>query len=225
MSDGEYDYEDEWIDDSEFAAFVEGDRRKPKHSGFFINKVGGFELHGPQHSVKQRLICDRTVQGEIEKTDEDLPLSVWESPPKKRRKKKTGAAPEEGVATGNPDTQQENETEEPGDEQAKKKRKKMLSSNNDATKSSKKVLASYCIPRSRASLALLRSSLPPPSRCWLQMRQTTLRMMPPTAAAEPPATDAVPQPPSLAVQAAIAGVTFIDIPEGRVQSCQFLAKR
>ena len=39
MSDGEYDYEDEWIDDSEFAAFVEGDRRKPKHSGFFINKV------------------------------------------------------------------------------------------------------------------------------------------------------------------------------------------
>ena len=159
------------------------------------------------------LIWHRRVQGEIEKTDEDLPLSVWESPPKKRRKKKTGAAPEEGVATGNPDMQQENEAEEPGAEQAKKKRKKMLSSSNDATKSGKKVLASSCVSQSRASLALLQSSVPPLSCGWVQLRQTTLRMMPPAAAAEPPATDAVPQPPSLAVQAAIAGVTFIDIPE------------
>ena len=35
----DYDYEDEFIDDSEFLEFVGGDRRKLKHSGFFINKV------------------------------------------------------------------------------------------------------------------------------------------------------------------------------------------
>lgn len=37
---GEYDMEDDFIDDDEFADFVEGDLRKPKESGFFINKVG-----------------------------------------------------------------------------------------------------------------------------------------------------------------------------------------
>jgi len=36
---GEYDMEDDFIDDDEFADFVEGDLRKPKESGFFINKV------------------------------------------------------------------------------------------------------------------------------------------------------------------------------------------
>lgn len=39
VNEGDYDYEDDFIDDSEFADFVGGDRRKPKHGGFFINKV------------------------------------------------------------------------------------------------------------------------------------------------------------------------------------------
>ena len=31
--------EDDFIDDDEFANFIEGDRRKSKFQGFFINKV------------------------------------------------------------------------------------------------------------------------------------------------------------------------------------------
>ena len=37
--DNEYDYGDDWIDDSEFVSMYEGDRRKTKFKGFFINKV------------------------------------------------------------------------------------------------------------------------------------------------------------------------------------------
>ena len=37
--DDHYDYEDDFIDDSEFVEYYEGgDRRKAKYSGFFINK-------------------------------------------------------------------------------------------------------------------------------------------------------------------------------------------
>ncbi len=35
----EYDYEDDFIDDSEMLAYLAADRRRTKHSGFFINKV------------------------------------------------------------------------------------------------------------------------------------------------------------------------------------------
>jgi len=37
--DDHYDYEDDFIDDSEFVEYYEGgDQRKAKYSGFFINK-------------------------------------------------------------------------------------------------------------------------------------------------------------------------------------------
>lgn len=39
LRDHEYDYDDEFIDDSEMLAYLGGDRRRTKHSGFFINKV------------------------------------------------------------------------------------------------------------------------------------------------------------------------------------------
>lgn len=32
-----YDYEDKFIDDSEFVEYYAGDRRKAKHTGFFVN--------------------------------------------------------------------------------------------------------------------------------------------------------------------------------------------
>ncbi len=32
-----YDYEDNFIDDSEFVEYYAGDRRKAKHTGFFVN--------------------------------------------------------------------------------------------------------------------------------------------------------------------------------------------
>lgn len=35
----EYDYEDEFIDDSEMLEYLGGDRRRTKHSGFFVNKA------------------------------------------------------------------------------------------------------------------------------------------------------------------------------------------
>lgn len=37
--DDQYDMDDDWIDDSEHLAYYDGDRRKAKYSGFFINKV------------------------------------------------------------------------------------------------------------------------------------------------------------------------------------------
>ena len=39
LRDHEYDYEDDFIDDSEMLAYLGGDRRRTKHSGFFINKA------------------------------------------------------------------------------------------------------------------------------------------------------------------------------------------
>lgn len=33
-----YDYEDEWIDDTELIEYFGGDQRRAKHKGFFINK-------------------------------------------------------------------------------------------------------------------------------------------------------------------------------------------
>ena len=39
LRDHEYDYDDDFIDDSEMLAFLGGDRRRTKHSGFFINKA------------------------------------------------------------------------------------------------------------------------------------------------------------------------------------------
>ncbi len=33
----QYDYDDGFIDDSEFVEYYAGDRRKAKHSGFFVN--------------------------------------------------------------------------------------------------------------------------------------------------------------------------------------------
>jgi len=36
---GEYDMEDDFIDDEDFAKFVEGDFKMPKVSGYYINKV------------------------------------------------------------------------------------------------------------------------------------------------------------------------------------------
>ena len=35
-----YDYDDEFIDDAEIVEMYEGDRRKPKQTGFYINVVG-----------------------------------------------------------------------------------------------------------------------------------------------------------------------------------------
>jgi HPC2 and ubinuclein domain len=35
--DDQYDYEDNFIDDSEIIEYYAGDRRKAKHSGFFVN--------------------------------------------------------------------------------------------------------------------------------------------------------------------------------------------
>lgn len=35
-----YDYDDEFIDDAEIMEMYEGDRRKPKQTGFYINEVG-----------------------------------------------------------------------------------------------------------------------------------------------------------------------------------------
>ncbi|BDA41916.1 probable Ubinuclein-1 at N-terminal half [Coccomyxa sp. Obi] len=68
--DDQYDMDDEWIDDSEHLAYYDGDRRKAKYSGFFINK------------------------GEIEKTGELVDVER-PSPPKKRRKAKADPAQEE----------------------------------------------------------------------------------------------------------------------------------
>lgn len=39
LRDHEYDHDDDFIDDSEMLAYLGGDRRRTKHSGFFINKV------------------------------------------------------------------------------------------------------------------------------------------------------------------------------------------
>lgn len=39
VSVGDYDYDDQFIDDSEMIELMKGDRRKPKYEGFFINKV------------------------------------------------------------------------------------------------------------------------------------------------------------------------------------------
>ena len=39
LRDHEYDYDDDFIDDSEMLAYLGGDRRRTKHSGFFINKA------------------------------------------------------------------------------------------------------------------------------------------------------------------------------------------
>lgn len=37
VRDHRYDYEDNFIDDSEFVEYYAGDRRKAKHTGFFVN--------------------------------------------------------------------------------------------------------------------------------------------------------------------------------------------
>ena len=36
------EYDDEFIDDSEFHEYYGGDWHKPKHSGFYINQVWSF---------------------------------------------------------------------------------------------------------------------------------------------------------------------------------------
>ncbi|KAA6423337.1 MAG: hypothetical protein FRX49_06789 [Trebouxia sp. A1-2] len=63
------EYDDEFIDDSEFLEYYGGDWHKPKHSGFFIN------------------------QGEIEKTDELLMSDEPGPEPRKRRTKPKQSKP------------------------------------------------------------------------------------------------------------------------------------
>jgi len=66
------EYDDEFIDDSEFHEYYGGDWHKPKHSGFFINQVlpaslkhdqTQYEAHGtlkPLHNVETRFCCPQT---------------------------------------------------------------------------------------------------------------------------------------------------------------------
>jgi HPC2 and ubinuclein domain len=46
--DDQYDYEDNFIDDSEIIEYYAGDRRKAKHSGFFVNSG---EIEKVRHHV------------------------------------------------------------------------------------------------------------------------------------------------------------------------------
>ncbi|KAK9823303.1 hypothetical protein WJX72_001785 [[Myrmecia] bisecta] len=73
-ADDMYDLEDDWIDDSEMYAYYAGDRRKTKHTGFFINK------------------------GTIEKTGEMLDAD--QPPTPKKRRKKVRPAGEGAQAAG-----------------------------------------------------------------------------------------------------------------------------
>ncbi len=118
-----YDMDDDFIDDAELRDYFGSDRRKTKYSGFFVNKVSlwaayapclfppapgvtdcvglGLVQAGPAFVVwsvgcrcfrlKEGCLC---LQGEIEKTDEEIVMAP-ESPPKRKRRVKK---PEDGAA-------------------------------------------------------------------------------------------------------------------------------
>lgn len=50
--DDQYDYEDNFIDDSEIIEYYAGDRRKAKHSGFFVNSG---EIEKVRHTLRMHL--------------------------------------------------------------------------------------------------------------------------------------------------------------------------
>jgi HPC2 and ubinuclein domain len=52
--DDQYDYEDNFIDDSEIIEYYAGDRRKAKHSGFFVNSG---EIEKVQHICACNCCC------------------------------------------------------------------------------------------------------------------------------------------------------------------------
>lgn len=56
--DDQYDYEDNFIDDSEIIEYYAGDRRKAKHSGFFVNS-GEIEKVRQEHANATAAACPR----------------------------------------------------------------------------------------------------------------------------------------------------------------------
>eukprot|EP00891_Asterochloris_glomerata_P000819 jgi/Astpho2/819/Aster-x0457 len=91
-----YDYDDEFIDDAEIMEMYEGDRRKPKQTGFYIN------------------------EGEVEKTEEliDPPEA-----PKHRRRPKEAAKPAAEINERKRQVPEEDEEALEDDQPVKKKRK------------------------------------------------------------------------------------------------------